>query len=175
MEKKQASKTATVLGTQVTEASISAVKKMIECYARYTLRDIAQHVGITSAAAHAILTERLGLRKLCACWLPYLLTKEQKAYRVKCARELLKTYKNCQNKWILTELLTGDESWIYFFESPRKISNKYGLLKTEIDQILQIILKVRKSSLCCFLQFLRPCVARSCTKRTLHYWDFLQK
>ena len=79
-------------GIQVTEANIAAVKKMIEGDARYTLRNIAQYVGITSAAAHKILTERLGLRKLCARWVPHLLTKEQKAYLVKCARELLKTY-----------------------------------------------------------------------------------
>ena len=51
---------------------------------------------------------------LCARWVPHLLTKEQKAYRVKCARELLKTYKNCQNKRI-NELLTGDETWIFFY------------------------------------------------------------
>ena len=80
------------------------------------------------AAAHKILTERLGLRKLCARWVPHLLTKKQKAYRVKCARELLKTYKNCQNKRI-NELLTGDETWIYFFEPQRKIDNKVWIAK----------------------------------------------
>ena len=69
------------------------MKKLIEGDARYTLRDIAQYVGITSAAAHKILTERLGLRKLCARWVPHLLTKEQKAYRVNVPGNYLKHIK----------------------------------------------------------------------------------
>ena len=71
-------------GIQVTEANIAAVKKLMEGDAQYTLRVIALYVGITSAAAHKILTESLGLRKLCARWVPHLLTKEQSAYSVKC-------------------------------------------------------------------------------------------
>lgn len=108
---------------QVSEANIAAVKKLVEGDARYTVKDIAGYVGISSAAAHKILTHHLGLRKLCARWVPHLLTKEQKTHRVKCARELLKTYKNCANKRIF-ELLTGDETWIYYFEPQRKIKNK---------------------------------------------------
>ena len=66
---------------------------MIEGDARYTLGDLAQYVGITSAAAHKILTEHLGLSKLCARWVAHLLKQELTAYRVKCAKELFKTYK----------------------------------------------------------------------------------
>ena len=55
------------------------------------------------------LTEHLGLMKACSRWLPHQLTKEQKAYRVKCARELLKTYKICPKKKS-NELLTGNET-----------------------------------------------------------------
>ena len=88
------------------------MKKLIEGDARYTLRDIVQYVGITSAAAHKILTERLGLtcRKLCGCWVSHFANKGTKGLPCK-------------------ELLTGDETWIYFFESPRKISNKVWIDK----------------------------------------------
>ena len=37
-----------------------------------------------------ILKKRLDLRKVCARWVPHLLTEEQKAQRLKCAREVLK-------------------------------------------------------------------------------------
>ena len=147
---------------------------MIEGDARYTLRDIAQYIGITSAAAHKILTECLGLRKLCAGWVPHLLTKEQKAYRVKCARELLETYKHCKNKRI-NELLTGDETWIYFFEPQRKINNKVWIAKNRNRPVIAKRSQSAKKILyAVFFQFQRPCVARSCTKRTFYYWDILQ-
>ena len=60
----------------MTEANIAAVKILVEGDARYTSRDIRSRIyGITSAAAHKILTYHLGLRKLCARWIPHLLTK----------------------------------------------------------------------------------------------------
>ena len=60
---------------------------MIEGDAQYTIMVIAHYVGITWAAAYNILTEHLGRRKLCARWVPHLLTNEQKAYCVKFTRE----------------------------------------------------------------------------------------
>ena len=56
-----------------------------------------------------ILKKRLDLRKVCARWVPHLLTEEQKSQRLKCARELLKTYKGC-NRRVISNLLTGDEA-----------------------------------------------------------------
>ena len=48
--------------------------------------------------------------------------------------------------FIVTEYaaLSGDETWIYFLNPSEKITTKYGLLKTEIDQLLPNVLKVRK-------------------------------
>ena len=39
-----------------------------------------------------------------------MLTEEQKTQRLKCARELLKTYKGCNSR-VISNLLTGDETW----------------------------------------------------------------
>ena len=65
-----------------------------------------------------ILKKRLDLRKV-----PHLLTEEQKTQRLKCARELLKTYKGC-NSWVISNLLTGDETWVHMFEPQRRADNK---------------------------------------------------
>ena len=54
-----------------------------------------------------ILKKRLDLRKVCARWVPHLLTEEQKTQYLKCAREILKTYKGC-NSQVISNLLTGD-------------------------------------------------------------------
>ena len=63
-----------------------------------------------------ILKKRLDLRKV-------LLTEEQKTQRFKCARELLKTYKGCNSR-VISNLLTGDETWVHMFEPQRRADNK---------------------------------------------------
>ena len=72
---------------------------------------------------HTILKKRLDLRKVCARWVPHLLTEEQKTQRLKCAQELLKTYKGCNSR-VISNLLTGDETWVYMFEPQRRADNK---------------------------------------------------
>ena len=67
--------------------------------------------------------KRLDLRKVCARWVPHLLTEEQKTQRLKCARELLKTYKGCNSR-VISNLLTGDETWVHMFEPQRRADNK---------------------------------------------------
>ena len=55
----------------------------------------------------------------------YLLTEEQKTQGLKYARELLKTYKGCTCKSrIISNLLTGDETWVHMFEPQRRADNK---------------------------------------------------
>ena len=44
--------------------------------------------------------KRLALKKVCARWVPHFLTEEQKTQRLKCARELLKTFKGCNSRVI---------------------------------------------------------------------------
>ena len=65
----------------------------------------------------------MDLRKVCARLVPHLLTEEQKTQRLKCARELLKTYKGCNSR-VISNLLTGDETWVHMFEPQRRADNK---------------------------------------------------
>ena len=41
----------------------------------------------------------------------------------KCSRELLKTYKGCNSR-VISNLLTGDETWVHMFEPQRSADNK---------------------------------------------------
>ena len=93
-----------------------------------------------------ILKKCLDMRKVCAKWVPHLLTEEQKTHRLKCARELLKTYKGCNSR-VISILLTVDETWVQMFEPQRKDDNKQWKRK---DQK-------------------RPCIA----KRTINLRNFL--
>ena len=95
--------------TSVTKANIAAVKIVVEQDARLSVKDIASCTGISEGNVQKILKKRLDLRKVCARWVPHLLTEEQKSQCLKCARELLKTYKGC-NRRVISNLLTGDET-----------------------------------------------------------------
>ena len=69
------------------------------------------------------LKEKLKLQKICARWIPHLLTPEQKKDRVEKAPVLLSRFKNRDSRR-LREVVTGDETWLYFFEPDNKLNNK---------------------------------------------------
>ena len=62
----------------MTEKNVATVKTLIEEDARYTMQEIEELSGIHSSGVSKISRERLGLRKICARWVPHLLTDEQK-------------------------------------------------------------------------------------------------
>ena len=99
--------------TSVTKANIAAVKIVVEQDARLFVKDTASCTGISEGSVN------LDLRKVCAMWVPHLLTKEQKTQRLKCARELLKTYKVCNSR-VISNLLTVDETWMHMFKPQRR-------------------------------------------------------
>ena len=76
-----------------TKADIAAVKIVVKQDARLSVRDISNCTSISEGKVQTILIKRFDLKKVCARWVPHLLTEEQKTQRLKCARELLKTYK----------------------------------------------------------------------------------
>ena len=105
------------------KANIAAVKIVVEQDAGLSVKDIASCTGISEGSVQTILKKRLDLKKVCARWVPHLLTEEQKTQRLKCARELLKTYKGCNSR-VISNLLTGDETWVHMFEPQRRAYNK---------------------------------------------------
>ena len=88
--------------TSVTKVNIAAVKIVVEQDARLSVNDIASCTCISEGSVQTTLKKHLDLRKVCARWVPHLLTEEQKTQRLKCARELLKTYEGCNSQLFLT-------------------------------------------------------------------------
>ena len=109
--------------TSVTKANITAVKIVVAQDAWLSVKDIASCTGLSEGSVQTILKKRLDLRKVCARWVPHLLTEKQKTQRLKCARELLKTYKGCKSR-VISNLLTGDKTWVHMFEPQRRANNK---------------------------------------------------
>ena len=55
--------------------------------------------------------------------------------RLKCARELLKTYKGCNSR-VISNLLRGDETWVHMFEPQRRADNKQWKRKIKNAHVL---------------------------------------
>ena len=107
----------------MTKMNVDAVKSMVTENARYTVFDTGKSLGMSSGTVHKILTEELNRQKISARWMPHLQTNEQKEKRVKISKNLLKKFKKC-DKRKLCDLLTGDETWVYYFEPQRKVDNR---------------------------------------------------
>ena len=108
------------------------VKDLIATDARFTTRYIAECVGISIGAAHTILRRDLEMRRISARWIPHLLTQEQKLARVRMSKQLLKQFPKYNNR-SFANIITGDETWIHFYEPKRKIDNKIWQLKEAKD------------------------------------------
>ena len=107
----------------LTEKNIATVKTLIEEDARYTVRETEEKSGIHSSSVLKILRERLGLRKICARWVPHLLTDEQKQSQVRLASQVIEKYDKCDPRR-LEEIVTGYETWIYHFQPDSRAKNK---------------------------------------------------
>ena len=107
---------------------ISKIKEIIEGDARFTVCDIARKVGISLSTVHLILKKHSKVRKISARWVPHLLTDEQKRQWVKVAKKLLQMFPKYDKKQF-ANAVTGDETWVRYFEPVRKVSNKIWATK----------------------------------------------
>ena len=64
--------------TSINQQSITAVEKAIRENPRLSVRKVGAMVGISKGSVNSILTNQLGMRRLCAKWVPHLLTPLQK-------------------------------------------------------------------------------------------------
>ena len=77
---------------------------------------------------HLILKKHLKVGKISARWVPHLLTDEQKRQWVKVAKKLLQMFPKYDKKQF-ANVVTGDETWVHYFEPVRKVSNKIWATK----------------------------------------------
>lgn len=103
----------------VVPENIDAVRELIADDRHVTYREIEACLNISSTSVQTILHEHLGVRKLCARWIPHLLTDAQKKTRVVWSRQMIKKFAGGASKDVY-KIVTGDESWIYAYEPETK-------------------------------------------------------
>ncbi|CAH1985254.1 unnamed protein product [Acanthoscelides obtectus] len=105
--------------TAVTQENVDAVRKLIIEDRHVTYREIEASLRISKTSIQKILHEELGVRKLVSRWIPHLLTEEQKAARVNWCQKSLDRF-NSGNSKNMYSIVSGDESWIHYYEPENK-------------------------------------------------------
>ena len=72
---------------------------------------IADEVNMTRETVRLILTEELGMRKICAKMVPRNLTEQQRDARLSVGADLLEQVE--ADPELMDRIITGDESWFF--------------------------------------------------------------
>ena len=100
--------------TGKTNENVERVRQKARSDCRLTFRMIADELGMNSERVWRIITEDLGMRKICAKMIPRLLNEGQKERRVQVCPDILEQLETEPN--LLKRVVTGDESGIFEYD-----------------------------------------------------------
>ncbi|GFT94441.1 histone-lysine N-methyltransferase SETMAR [Trichonephila clavipes] len=96
----------------ITDDLVKAVDEKIREDRRFTISTLAlEFPNVGRTTLHKVVSEKLKFRKLCARWVPRLLTEEHKLKRMACALDFLDRYYK-EGDQFLERIVTGDETWV---------------------------------------------------------------
>jgi histone-lysine N-methyltransferase SETMAR len=87
------------------------------------VREIAQIIGISKERVGYILQEELDMKKLCARWVPRLLTADQKRTRMKISEQCLDRFNKNKTDFV-RRFIIMDETWIHHYTPESKQQSK---------------------------------------------------
>ena len=100
--------------TSRTNENVECVREKVHSDRRLTVRMIADELSMNSERVWRIITEDLGMRKVCAKMVPRLLNDGQKENRVQMCQDILKQLEITPD--LLSRVVTSDESWIFEYD-----------------------------------------------------------
>jgi len=87
------------------------------------MREIAETMGISKERVEYILREELDMKKLCARWVPRLLTADHRRTRMKITEQCFERF-NKNKTGFMRQLITMDETWIHHYTPESKQQSK---------------------------------------------------
>lgn len=96
--------------------AVNCVSVIVERDGRLTLDDIVEslppHIEISRRSVATILNDKLGMTKVCARWVPRLLTPDHKRNRIESAQKFFELL-DLEGDDIWDRIVTGDETWVH--------------------------------------------------------------
>ena len=108
--------------SQSTAENVDKVHQLVLENRKISIECIVQETGLSTGTVHTILHEHLSMSKVCARWVPKMLTPDMKATRVNKSSVLLSRY-NVNPENFLSRVVTGDETWVYYYDPPSKFES----------------------------------------------------
>jgi hypothetical protein len=87
------------------------------------VHEIAGIIDISKKHVCYILHEELDMKKLCAIWVPCLLTADQKRTRMKISEQCLERLNKNKTNFVC-RFITMDETWIHYYTPESKQQSK---------------------------------------------------
>jgi len=106
-----------------TDENVQRVNDMITTDRRLTVRYVAECLNLSYGTTHHVITDVLGYSKVCARWVPRMLTPENKQVRLTTSRDNLRQY-NVDPAKFLRRYVTMDETWAHHFDPETKQQSK---------------------------------------------------
>ena len=97
-----------------TDKNVERVRQKVRSDRRLSVRMIADELGMNNERVWRIITEDLGMRKICAKMVLRLLNEGQKERRVQVCQDILEQLETEPN--LLKRVVTDDESWIFEYD-----------------------------------------------------------
>ena len=104
--------------TVTSDETVTKVRNLLNSDRRLSLRLMAAELDMNHTTVHKIVTEQLGMRKICAKLVPRVLSDEQKQRRVECCQEMLNLMNSEPD--FEDDVITGDESWVFQYDPETK-------------------------------------------------------
>lgn len=112
----------------ITEELTSAVQELLENDARLTVRTMSSKFELGLPTAHKLLTENLGMERICARWVPKLLSSDERKKRVNASLSFLKRFKE-EGEGFLDRIITTDETWLHYYDPETKQQSSMWTIK----------------------------------------------
>ena len=132
-----------------TPDAVDQVRNIVDCDRRRTVRSIAAEVGINRSTTHKIIKKNLKMSKVCAKFVPRILTPELKHARIQMCEMNLQMLRD--DPYLIDKIVSGDKSWFAVFDPEKKSASAQW--KTPEERRPQKALRsrsVRKTMLTCF-------------------------
>jgi [histone H3]-lysine36 N-dimethyltransferase SETMAR len=102
-----------------TDEMCQKVEDLVMSNRRIRIIMIAKELGLSTGSVYNILHHKLGMSKICARWVPRMLTPEMKQRRLEASRlEIDRINKDPDSYY--SRLVTGDETWLHHYDPDTK-------------------------------------------------------
>ena len=114
----------------ISNSSCALVNDLVAEDRRVGHREISERTGLSKGTVLTIMHEHLQLRKVVARWVPHSQTDDMRQRRVDGCRELLEQHRR-EGRRMIGRILTGDETWVHYFEPESKRESMQWIKKGE--------------------------------------------